>query len=128
MIRAEAPLETVPMFVRGGAIIPMGPEMKFVGERPVDPITFAIYPDEKGSATTTLYEDDGASPAYQRGLLRRTNVTVKRTARGGIASIDVPIAQYSPGARKFSFVIRSAAARPLVTVADTGRAQQVEIR
>jgi alpha-glucosidase len=128
MIRVDAPLETVPMFVRGGAIIPMGPEMKFVGERPADPITFAIYPDEKGSATATLYEDDGATPAYQRGLFRRTNVTVKRTSRGGIASIEVPMAQYSPGARKFGLVIESAAPPRLVTVADTGRAQQVEIR
>ena len=128
MIRAEAPLETVPMFVRGGAIIPMGPEMRFVGDKPADPITFAIYPDEQGSASTTLYEDDGASPAYQRGMFRRTNVTVKRTARGAVATIDVAAAQYNPGARKFSFVIQSAGARRFVTVADTGRAQQVEIK
>jgi alpha-glucosidase len=128
MIRAEAPLETVPMFVRGGAILSEGPEMRFVGDKPADTITFAIYQDEQGSASTTLYEDDGASPAYQRGMFRRTNVTVKRTARGSIASIDIATAQYNPGARKFSFVIKSAPARRVVTVADTGRAQQVEIR
>ena len=50
MIRVEAPLETVPLFVRAGAIIPMGPEMNYVGEEPADPITFLIYPDEKGEA------------------------------------------------------------------------------
>lgn len=33
-IAVEAPLETVPLFVRGGAIIPMGPEMNYVGEKP----------------------------------------------------------------------------------------------
>jgi len=67
MIRAEAPLETVPMFVRGGAIIPTGPTMNYVGEKPFDPITFAIYPDERGSAATTLYEDDGLSLLTNRG-------------------------------------------------------------
>ena len=76
MYRVDAPLETVPMFVRGGAIIPHGPEMRFTGEKPVSPLYFAIYPDEKGSASTTLYEDDGLSPDYRRGVFRRTTVNV----------------------------------------------------
>ena len=46
----EASLETVPMFVRAGAVIPMGPEMNYVGEKPTDPVTFMIYPDQKGLA------------------------------------------------------------------------------
>ncbi len=45
MIHANAPLQTVPLYVRGGAIIPTGPSMNYVGEKPTDPITFAIYPD-----------------------------------------------------------------------------------
>ena len=128
MIRAEAPLETVPMFVRGGAIIPMAPEMKYVGEKPVDPISFAVYPDEKGLASATLYEDDGASLAYEHGTFRRTIVSVKRAGKGYFASIDVPVAQYSPGARKFSFVIKSSPTARVVTVADNSQARQIEIR
>src|SRR3989441_1950834 len=50
------------------------PEMKYVGERAFDPITFAIYPDEKGFASATLYEDDGNSLAYQRRGFRRTKL------------------------------------------------------
>jgi alpha-glucosidase len=128
MIRAEAPLETVPMFVRGGAIIPLAPEMKFVGEKPMDPITFAIYPDEKGSASTTLYEDDGLTPDYLRGVSRRTTVEVKRAAGGYLASVDVPNAQFHPGARRFSFVIKSSPATRVVAVADNGRSQRIEIK
>ncbi len=128
MIRAEAPLETVPMFVRGGAIIPMGPEMKYVGEKPVDPITFAIYPDEKGSASTSLYEDDGLTPDYQRGVSRRTTVDVKRAAAGYTASVEVANAQYNPGPRNFSFVIKSSPPTRVVTVADNGRSQRIELR
>ena len=52
MIHAEAPLETVPLYVRGGAIIPMGPEMNYVGEKATDPLTFEIYPDAQGNART----------------------------------------------------------------------------
>jgi len=72
MITVDAPLDTAPMFVRGGAIIPMWPAMNYVGERKADPITFAIYPDATGRAATTLYEDDAVSPAYKIGVVRRT--------------------------------------------------------
>jgi alpha-glucosidase len=128
MIRIDAPLETVPMFVRAGAIIPTGPDMNYIGEKPFDPITFSVYPDDKGSASTTLYEDDGASPAYKDGAFRRTTVNVRRAASGYLVSILAPAGNYNPGARKFSFVIKSAATSTVVTVADDGRARRFEVR
>jgi alpha-glucosidase len=128
MVRVEAPLETVPMFVRGGAIIPLAPPMNYVGEKRLDPVTFAIYPDDKGSASTTLYEDDGLSPEYQQGAFRRTTVNVKRAVNGYVVSVGPPAGQYNPGARKFSFVIKSAPAGRVVTVADDGKARQIEIK
>jgi alpha-glucosidase len=36
LVSVDAPLETVPMFVRAGAIIPTGPDLKYVGEKPTD--------------------------------------------------------------------------------------------
>jgi alpha-glucosidase len=116
MVRVDAPLETVPMFVRGGAIIPLGPEMNYVGEKPFDPITLFVYPDENGSATTRLYEDDGTSPAYERGVFRRTTVSVTRqggryTARVGREG------NYNLPEPKFRFVIKPA---PTVNVTVLG--------
>jgi alpha-glucosidase len=129
MIRVDSPLETVPMFVRGGAIIPQAPPANYVGEKPFDPITFAIYPDDKGSASTTLYEDDGLSPAYKDGAYRRTVVSVQRGARGYLVSIASPAGRYAPSPRKFNFVIKTAGqATRAVTVADEGTARQIEIR
>jgi alpha-glucosidase len=113
MIRAEAPLETVPMFVRGGAIIPLGPEMKYVGEKPFDPITFSIYPNENDAAATTLYEDDGTSPAYERGVFRRTAITVTRRAGRYVVRVSAPEGNYNPPERKFRFVVRPT---PAVTI------------
>jgi alpha-glucosidase len=127
MIRADAPLESVPMFVRGGAIIPTGPEMNHVGEKPVNPITFAVYPDEKGSAETTLYEDDGTSQSYQQGAFRRTTIRLSRGAGAYVANIARPEGNYNPGARNFQFVIRSAPGKQL-TVRDAGRAQSFQMR
>jgi len=101
MISVEAPLDTVPMFVRAGAIIPTGPPLNYVGEKPVDPITFNIYPDDAGEASTTLYEDDGLSPAYKNGNFRRTTINFRRGET--VTRTEGP---YNPGPRKFNFVVK----------------------
>jgi alpha-glucosidase len=116
MIRAEAPLEIVPMFVRGGSIIPMGPEMNYVGEKPVDPLTFEIYPDDKGNAFTTLYEDDGSSPAYKQGVSRSTGVRVSSTNRGWRLSLSPPQGTHQPGAREFVFNLKGASSARTATL------------
>ncbi len=129
MFTISAPLETVPMFVRGGAIIPTGPELNFVGEKPNDPITFNIYPDDNGSASVTLYEDDGLSPAYKLDGYRRTIVTVSRMLGGHTVNIGTPQGRYNPGPRKLNFLIKSPGPmRNPTTVLDNGTAQTVRIR
>ncbi|HEU4834706.1 MAG TPA: TIM-barrel domain-containing protein [Pyrinomonadaceae bacterium] len=107
MISVEAPLDVVPMFVRAGAIIPVGPSLNYVGEKPADPIKFNIYPDDAGSASTKLYEDDGLSPAYKTGAFRRTTVTAQRGPDGFTATIGPVEGNYNIGPRKFDFVVKT---------------------
>jgi alpha-glucosidase len=129
VIRSDAPLETAPLFVRAGAIIPLGPQMNYVGEKPSDPLTFAIYPDDRGMASTSLYEDDGLSPAYKQGAFRRTTVKVALGAGGYQVTIGRPEGHYDPGPRKLIFVIKSE--RPTdrkATVVDDGSARKLEIK
>lgn len=76
-ILAPAPLETVPMFVRAGSIIPTGPDMNYLKEHAFDPLTFDIYLDANGRAAGSYYEDDGLTQAYRNGDFRRTNVSVE---------------------------------------------------
>ena len=64
-LRAAAPLERVPLFVRAGSILPLGPVMQHSGEQPAAPLELRIYPG--ADATFTVYEDDGESYAYERG-------------------------------------------------------------
>jgi alpha-glucosidase len=128
-IPVESPMETVPMFVRGGAIIPVGPEMNYVGEKRFDPITFNIYPDEQGAASTTLYEDDGISPGYQQEDFRRTTMSLERTAGGFTVSLAAPQGRYNPGQRKLSFVIKAERrTSAVVTITDDGTARKVKIQ
>ena len=128
-ISVEAPLDVVPMFVRGGAIIPAGPVLNYVGEKPTDPITFNIYPDDSGSASAKLYEDDGLSPAYKRGAFRRTSFNVRRSGGGFVVSIGAAEGSYNPGKRTFNFIVKSLAGdSKVVSVADDGQGRQVEVK
>ncbi len=60
-----APYERIPLHVREGAIIPVGPDMEYSDERPADRITLYVYAGQDGSFT--LYEDDGTDYNYEKG-------------------------------------------------------------
>jgi alpha-D-xyloside xylohydrolase len=64
-IEADAPLATLPLFVRAGSIIPMGPTMEWSTEKPADPIEVRVYPGTDGDFT--LYEDENDNYDYAKG-------------------------------------------------------------
>ena len=64
-VTLETSLDRVPMFVRAGSILPLGPEMQYVGERAWDNLELRIYPGANGSFT--LYEDEGDNYNYEKG-------------------------------------------------------------
>jgi alpha-glucosidase len=150
----DAPLDTVPLFVRGGAMIPMGPEMNYVGEK-TGPLTFSIYPDSQGHAETALYEDDGTSQAYLTGVERRTTISYQGSESGSEIDLGAAAGTYQPAARKVIFSVRGALTRQAlvdgralgqtsefdgaagwwrsgnwvsVQIADDGKAHKIELR
>ncbi len=55
----------MPLYVRAGAVLPLGPVKQYTAD-PVDaPLTLVVYPGADGRAS--VYEDDGHSFGYQRG-------------------------------------------------------------
>jgi alpha-D-xyloside xylohydrolase len=60
------PLDIMPLYVRAGSIIPMGPESEYSGQHPEGPIELRIYPGSDGSFR--LYQDDGISYDYEKNL------------------------------------------------------------
>lgn len=58
-------LETLPLFVRAGAILPLGPVKQFVDEKVDGPLFVTIYPGK--DASFLLYEDDGRSFNFRKG-------------------------------------------------------------
>jgi alpha-D-xyloside xylohydrolase len=62
---APAPLDAMPVFVRAGSIIPFGPELQYIAEKPSDPTTLYVYAGANGRFT--FYEDEGVNYAYEQG-------------------------------------------------------------
>ena len=79
-------LETTPLFVRAGAILPLGPVKQYTGEKVDEPIALHIYPG--ADASFLLYEDDGVSFNYRRGEWMGLQLTwddARRTLRCQLA-------------------------------------------
>jgi alpha-glucosidase len=87
-VNISAPLDTLPLFVRQGAILPMGPDVQYSSERPLDPLTLEIY--RGADHSFTLYEDDGESTAYQNGAYVRTCFRVTASQGSLMCSIGEP--------------------------------------
>lgn len=64
-ITAAAPYDAIPVFVRAGSIVPFGPELQYIAEKPSDPIMLYIY--EGADGAFTLYEDQGSNYDYEKG-------------------------------------------------------------
>ena len=65
-IAANAPIETIPLYIKAGSIIPMGPYLQYATEKPADPIELRIYPGASGDFT--INEDENDSYNYEKGL------------------------------------------------------------
>lgn len=64
-LKVDAPYEQIPLFIREGAIIPVGPEIQYTGEKPSDIVVLYVYRGKDGAFT--LYEDEGTNYNYEKG-------------------------------------------------------------
>lgn len=64
-IEADAPIDKMPLFVRAGSIVPMGPVVPYAAEKPAEPMELRIYPGADGSFV--LYEDENDNTNYEKG-------------------------------------------------------------
>ena len=64
-VTANAPVNLLPLYVRAGSIVPLGPVVQYATEKPADPIELRVYRGADG--TFTLYEDEGDNYNYEKG-------------------------------------------------------------
>jgi hypothetical protein len=106
----SASLERCPMFVRAGAILPMQPDMPFLGSKPADPLTIHLWP---GSGQLSLYEDDGISLDYQTGKSTSTPMSLRATGSALTFTVGARTGNFKGAltSRKYELVLH-AAGRP----------------
>jgi alpha-glucosidase len=97
-IRIQRSLDTLPVFVRAGSIVPEQPLVQSTDETPEGPLTLRVYPptgfnkDCKGS----LYLDDGVSYDFEKGQFLREQFTCRLSAQGIIVAITPPEGSFAP--------------------------------
>lgn len=64
-IDAAAPIETLPLYVRAGSIVPMGPNVEYATQPTTGPVELRIYPGADGEFT--YYEDENDNYNYEKG-------------------------------------------------------------
>ena len=121
-ITLETTFDRVPMFVRAGSILPLGPEMQYVGEKSWDNLELRLYPGADGSFT--LYEDEGDNYNYEKGYYatitfqwndKSRQLTIG-TRQGGYKGMILD--------RKFTIVLPDGTSR---TVSHNGNEQTIQL-
>ena len=121
-VTLETTFNRVPMFVRAGSILPLGPEMQYVGEKPWDNLELRIYPGADGDFL--LYEDEGDGYNYEKGVY--TTIALHWDNRQRTLTIGARQGSY-PGmltSRTFTIVLPDGTR---ATVDYTGTAKQVTL-
>ena len=102
-VNRETPMEIMPLYVRAGSILPMGPESEYTNQHPDAPVELRIYPGR--DASFSLYEDDGISYDYEKGL--SATIPIKWDDQAKVLTIGAIHGQYPgmPAHRDFSLVM-----------------------
>ena len=93
----------MPLFVRAGSILPMGPQIEYAAQDPAGPIELRIYRGADGSFD--LYEDSGDSYEYEKG--QHSIIPLRWDDHTSSLTIGTREGSYPgmPGSRKFRIVL-----------------------
>jgi alpha-D-xyloside xylohydrolase len=102
-IAAEAPFDRLPLYMRAGSIVPVGPEQQYIGEKRDAAVTLYVYAGANGRFS--LYEDDGHTYGYERGEFAR--IPIRWDDRSRTLTIGARSGRYPgmPASRTFTVVL-----------------------
>jgi alpha-glucosidase len=107
-VEEDTPLGHIPVFVRGGAILPTRPVVQYTGEAPINPLTFEIYPLGAGQASSRdYYEDDGISFDYRQGAWLKQKISVDPAAAAVTITLSARQGSYRPPSRALLFKVHA---------------------
>ena len=102
-LKIKTSLDRIPLFVRAGSIIPIGPDVQYTNEKKWDNLIINVYPGADG--TFTLYEDEGDNYNYESGAY--TEIQMKWNDTKRILTIDARKGEYNGMLTKRNFTIRT---------------------
>jgi alpha-D-xyloside xylohydrolase len=79
MITSAAPLDRIPLFMRAGSILAMGPDLQYASEQPADPIELRVYRGADGAFA--LYEDENDGYNYEKGVYTTIPIQWNETSK-----------------------------------------------
>lgn len=101
-IEAAAPLHRLPLYVKGGSIIPLGPRIEWAaGEAPE---TLDIHAYAGGTGSFEMYEDDGLTYGYEKGEYIKTLITMDASCHVSVQKLEGEDALI-PANRKYNIVV-----------------------
>ena len=103
-LKIKTSLDRIPLFVRAGSIIPIGPDVQYTNEKKWDNLIINVYPGADG--TFTLYEDEGDNYNYESGAY--TEIQMKWNDKKRILTIDARKGEYNGMLTKRNFTICTA--------------------
>ena len=119
----EYGISEIPVFVKAGAILPMGPAVQYTSEKPWDALEIEVYPGADGKFT--LYEDEGDGYGYEQGAYSTIDLSWDDAA--GRFEIAARKGAFPGMLAERDFVIRVQDHEP-VTVHYTGKRVKTDIK
>ena len=65
-VKKATPVDIIPLYVRAGSILPIGPQVQYATEKKWDDLEIRVYPGADG--TFSLYEDENDNYDYEKGI------------------------------------------------------------
>ena len=115
-------LDRIPLFVRAGSIVPLGPDVQYSGEKAWNDLTLCLYPGADGEFT--LYEDRGDGYDYESGAY--TEIEMRWNDSRRTLTINPRRGSYDGMSDRYTFTLRMPDGREK-TVAYTGKRLTVKM-
>ncbi|AGB41378.1 family 31 glycosyl hydrolase, alpha-glucosidase [Halobacteroides halobius DSM 5150] len=114
----DAPLDTLPLYVKAGSILPLAPVVNYVGEKDIEELNINIYLDSKVTTDSyKLYNDDGLSFNYQDGEYSLTEFTYQYQAANLEFTIDDQQTGYQEY-KSYCLSFNNVASKPRTVIVD----------
>jgi alpha-glucosidase len=103
-------LDSVPVYVRGGSILPQQPIVQDTDEKPHGPLQISVYPGQE--CRGALYQDDGNTLAYRHGEFMRMQFSCESNAASLRLKFSTPQANYKSWWTEMKFVFYGLSSKP----------------